>query len=423
MRSRLFREGAVGLFLLLGLVVFGGIIFFLKGYKFQNNTYQLSLLFENAGGLREGGRVFFRGVGVGRIVAINPGSNGVEVVTEINGGLQIPSKVRVSTTRSGLLGDVSVNLIPESELTEEAKQISPLSEDCSTQNLILCNQEKINGQASPDLVESLSRLADRFNDDSLFDNINNAVLNMDKAGTKVSQLTDEMSEFTRTAQKDLATISKAANQVGDTAQSFSTTADSLSRTADVTTEQIKLLTEDYRNIPAEITTLTNNLNQVINDNRSSLSNAIASLSETTKNVSQLAKNTDQLVTRVNNTADVEKIAKNIETSSTNLTEISNNLLALSKELNNPTNLVTLQQTLDSARVTFANTAKITSEIEEFTGDPEFRRNLRNLVNGLSNLVSYTEFLEKQVELATLLEEIDNYESQMKNDQLIGKIYK
>ncbi|WP_017296066.1 MlaD family protein [Geminocystis herdmanii] len=423
MRSRLFREGSVGLFLLLGLAVFGGIIFFLKGYKFQNDTYQLKLLFENAGGLREGGRVFFRGVGVGRIVGINPSSNGVEVVTEIANGLQIPTDIKVSTTRSGLLGDVSVNLIPQTELTEDAKQISPLSEECTNQQLILCNQETINGQASPDLVESLSRLANRFDDDSLFKNINDAVLNINKAGEKVAKLTDEMSSFTNTAQKDLASISQAANKVGNTAQDFSRTADSFARTADITGEQIKLLSEDYRTIPAEITTLTTNLNQVINDNRSSLSSAIASLSETTKNVSQLAQNTDQLVTRVNNSADVEKIAKNLETSSANLTEISNNLLTLSKELNNPTNLVTLQQTLDSARVTFANTAKITSEIEEFTGDPEFRRNLKNLVNGLSNLVSYTEFLEKQVELATVLEEINDYESKVEKGELIVKIQK
>lgn len=423
MRSRLFREGSVGLFLLLGLAVFGGIIFFLKGYKFQDNTYKLTLSFENAGGLREGGRVFFRGVGVGRIIGINPSSNGVEVVTEIANGLQIPREVRVSTIRSGLLGDVSVNLVPQAELTEEAKQISPLSEECSNQQLILCNKETINGKASPDLVESLSRLADRFDDDTLFQNISDAVLNINKAGEKVSKLTDEMSAFTVTAQKDLASISQSANDVGNTAQAFSRTADSLSRTADVTSEQIQLLSKDYRNIPAEITTLTTNLNQVINENRSSLSSAIASLSETTKNVSQLAQNTDQLVTRVNNSADVEKIAKNLETSSANLTEISNNLLTLSQELNNPTNLVTLQQTLDSARVTFANTAKITSEIEEFTGDPEFRRNLRKLVNGLSNLVSYTEFLEKQVELATLLEEINDDESQVKNGELIVKIQK
>jgi len=165
------------------------------------------------------------------------------------------------------------------------------------------------------------------------------------------------------------------------------------------------------------------MNQLINNNKSNLSTAIASLSKTTADVSQLAKNTDQLVTRVNNSADVEKIAQNVQKSSENLTQISNNLLKLSEELNNPTNLVTLQQTLDSARVTFANTAKITSEIEEFTGDAEFRRNLRKLINGLSNLVSYTDLLEKQVELATLLNEVETVSEKNSHTLSTQKIIK
>lgn len=421
MRSRLFREGSVGLFILLGLFVFGGIIFFLKGYKFQNQSYQLTLLFENAGGLREGGRVFFRGVGVGRIVAIQPSSNGVEIITEINGSLRIPSQVRVSTIRSGLLGDVSVNIIPEQEVSDEGKQINPLSKDCPNQQLILCNQATIKAKASPDLVESLSRLADRFDNDQLFDNINSTIVNMNKASEKVGLLSDNISGFTTQAKRDLGTITEAANQVSNTAKSFSNTAETFSRTGenlnrniDMAGEQIVKLADDYRNTANQISLLADNMNQVINDNKSSLSDAIVNLSATTANISQLAKNTDKLITRVNS-ADVEKIAKNIETSSQNLTKISNNLLAISEELNKPSTLTTLQQTLDSARVTFANTAKITSEIEEFTGDPEFRRNLRRLVDGLSSLVSYTELLEKQIELATLLGEV---EKTTVNQQLI-----
>ncbi|BAQ62884.1 Ycf22 protein [Geminocystis sp. NIES-3708] len=410
LRSRLVREGSVGLFLLLGLIVFGGMVFFLKGHRFQNNNYQLKLLFANAGGLREGGRVFFRGVGVGRITQISPSSNGVEIVTEIDGQLRIPADVRVSTIRSGLLGDVSVNIIPKNDLTEEAKQINPLSQDCSTQNLILCNRSSINAQASPDLVETLGRLADRFNNDELFDNVNNAIISVNSASTKVSKLTDNLSTLTTQVKQDFNKVSTAAERIGTTADSVAMTAQSFSRTADVTSEQVKRLADDYSGLSSEITSLTNNVNTVVSENRSNLSTAIANLSQTAQEISRAVKNTDQLITRVNQT-DVEKISKNLETSSQNLTQISKNLLAISEELNNPTNLVTLQQTLDSARVTFANTAKITSEIEEFTGDAEFRRNLRNLVNGLSNLVSYTDLLEKQVELATLLEEVEKVTSE------------
>lgn len=112
----------------------------------------------------------------------------------------------------------------------------------------------------------------------------------------------------------------------------------------------------------------------------------------------------------------KKITQNLGTTSENLAQISSDLKTIADELNNPTNLATLQQTLDSARVTFANTAKITSDIDQFTGDPQFRRNLKNLVDGLSNLVSYTDLLEKQVELAILLEELDKETAKSSKDK-------
>jgi phospholipid/cholesterol/gamma-HCH transport system substrate-binding protein len=63
----------------------------------------------------------------------------------------------------------------------------------------------------------------------------------------------------------------------------------------------------------------------------------------------------------------------------------------------------IQQTLDSARSTFQNVQKITSDLDDLTGDPEFRENIRRLVNGLSGLVSSTQELQDRVETAETLE--------------------
>ena len=59
--------------------------------------------------------------------------------------------------------------------------------------------------------------------------------------------------------------------------------------------------------------------------------------------------------------------------------------------------------LKSFYKTFQNAQKITSDLDDLTGDPSFRNNLRNLVNGLSGLVSSTQQLEQQVEVAQFLE--------------------
>ena len=65
----------------------------------------------------------------------------------------------------------------------------------------------------------------------------------------------------------------------------------------------------------------------------------------------------------------------------------------------------LQQTLDSARVTFQNAQKITSDLDELTGDPSFRDSIRELIEGLSGLVSSTQQVEQQVQVANTLDSV------------------
>ena len=97
--------------------------------------------------------------------------------------------------------------------------------------------------------------------------------------------------------------------------------------------------------------------------------------------------------------------ENLETLSANAAEASQQLNDITKTLNDPNNILVLQQTLDSARVTFENTQKITSDLEDLTGDTQFRQNLKELVNGLSGLVSSTEQIEQQVKFAATLDSV------------------
>lgn len=428
-RSRLMREGSVGIFLLAGLIAFGGIVFFLKKDQLRGNNYHIKLLFENAGGLREGARVFFRGVAVGRVAAIQPTSNGVEVLTEINNKLPIPRDVTVTTTRSGLLGEVSVNIIPQTTLGDLGKKINPLAQECQEKQLILCNNEQISATASPDLIESFSRLADSFDDPTFFNNLNRAVENANKATEKFMVLSQEIIVVTNRVQREMDTISNTFSTINDTANTLSNTANDISHTANrisntaenfsdtakVASTQIEKLGREYTNTAVQINLLASNLNGIIADNKKDFIGAIASLSQTAAEISQLAQTTNNLLSQVDE-KQVEKISNNLGTTSENLAQLSQDLKNIASELNNPTNLATLQQTLDSARVTFANTAKITSDIDQFTGDPQFRRNLKKLVDGLSNLVSYRDLLEKQVELAILLQELDKQTAQNTKDK-------
>ena len=60
------------------------------------------------------------------------------------------------------------------------------------------------------------------------------------------------------------------------------------------------------------------------------------------------------------------------------------------------------QTLDSARATFQNVQKITSDVDEITGNPAVRNSIRKLIEGLGNLLGSTEQLRQQVKVAETL---------------------
>lgn len=406
LRSRTIREGTLGLFILVGLLGFGGVIFWLKGGNFKNNSYQITAEFEDAGGLREGAKVRYRGIDVGKIVKIIPNSNGVDIIIDIEHNLKIPNQVRIETNNYGLLGEPVIDIFPEKQLTTEAQSINPLSDKCKESKLILCDQEKIKGKTGVELVSSMTRLSELYSSPEFYGNLNAAAENTALAGKRIAALTDDLSKFSKDIKKDINKLSK--------------TADAFTNTANVTTEQINKLGNNLSETSNQINLLVTNLNGVIDENKANLSQAITNVSDSSKQLSNLVGKLEFTVTEVNSTlkeTDTKKIGKNLE-------DFSENLKQISESLNKPTNLVTLQQTLDSARVTFENTAKITSDLDELTGDPEFRNNVRKLVNGLSNLVSYSDSLEKQIELAKILEEanqIANNPSKQNSQKVPNKI--
>ena len=384
LRSRTIREGSVGLFILIGLLVFGGVIFWLRETRFRTGSYLITLAFENAGGLREGAKVRYRGIEVGNIVDINPSSNGVDIVVEIGEALRIPRDVTIKAARYGLLGETVIDIVPERELTAQAESISPLSDECQESQLIICDRERLEGEAGAELVSTLTRLTELYGSPEFYGNLNSAVENTALAGARVALLSDELSELTEVIKADISKLSA--------------TADAFTRTANVTTEQITRLGAQFNTTSNQINLLVTNLNEIIDSNRYNFSETIANVSDISKQLSTFLENLEFTVTEVNSTlaaTDIKKVSRN-------LGKLTENLLEISEQLNQKTNLVALQETLDSARVTFANTAKITSDLDELTGDPEFRNNVRKLVDGLSNLVSYTDTLERQVDLAKLL---------------------
>jgi phospholipid/cholesterol/gamma-HCH transport system substrate-binding protein len=407
--TRTVREGSVGLLLLLGLGVFGLIFLWLNRVTVGQSTYKVFIDFANAGALQQGSAVRYRGVQVGRTSRIRPGANGVEVEVEINQpNLIIPRDVLIEANQTGLISESVIDITPQKNLPSGANPGKPLSQNCD-RTLIICDGSRLRGNIGisvDDLIRNSSYLATLYTRPEFYANVNNALKNTSIAATQLAALSRDLSVVAKSSEQQLGnfsnaatSVSRAANQISastsQTVDKFSTTANQLNSTASqfgTTAQEISLTAKQANR-------LLTNLDSLVTTNRSSL---VATLNTINKTSQQLGTTVSSLSPAVNRLTQGE-LLRNLESLSANAAEASANFRDASRALGDPKNIIVLQQTLDSARVTFENTQKITSDLDELTGDPKFRDNLRQLVNGLSSLVSSTEQIEKQVQIATTLE--------------------
>jgi phospholipid/cholesterol/gamma-HCH transport system substrate-binding protein len=418
MRSRTIREGSVGLLILVGLAVFVGLVMWLRGQTFGDRSYKFIVKFANVAGMKTGALVRFRGVKVGKITEIAPQTNGVNATVEIsNPDLLIPKNVIIEANQAGLVGETSIDLTPQQPLPAAAESINPLSSKCNGA-LVICNNDRLQGRIGvsfDELLRNTIRLAEVYTDPKFFGNVQTLTQNASVAATGVAQLTNELSLLSRSARQELGSFSTATNslsrtanqtmaQVGVAANRFGNTADSLSNTAN-----------QYSLTANELTRLVATANNLVATNRAGLIGTLDSVRQTSEQLRGLVASftpvSAQLSSaagKLNTTAgqiNVGGLLKNFETLSANAAAASANLRDISTSLNNPNNVVLLQQTLDSARATFENTQKITSDLDDLTGDPAFRERLKQLVNGLGKLVSSTDQLQQQVKVAQTIEPV------------------
>lgn len=371
MRSRMVREGSVGLLILVGLAMFGGLILWVRGIALGNRSYRIIIEFDTVAGLEIGAPVRYRGVRVGRIVDTRPGPKGVQVEAEISPvDLIIPRDATIEANQSGLLGAATIDITPKSPDPLNSAQIThfPLDQECD-RNLIICDEARLQGQVGvsvDDLVRASVKFANVYSSREFQDKVGALAQNSAEAAKEIANLSREFGSLSRRFREELATFARSA-------RSFSSTADKLGLTID-------------------------EVNSLLATNRATLVSTLDNIQATTAQLRQTVSSLSPIMQRVQG----GDLLTNLETLSKNAAEASQNLRDVTQALNDPTNLVVLQQTLDAARATFQNAQKITSDLDEFTGDPEFRRNLRNLVNGLSNLVSSTEQLQQQARVAQVL---------------------
>lgn len=393
MRSRTLKEGSLGLFIFAGLSLLGVVLLWLAGSTLGKKTYTIHVLFEDANGMREGAVVRYRGIEVGRIIGVAPSTNGVDTTIEIQSvDLVLPKDVLIEANQGGLVGETSIDIIPNAELNEAAIAQSPISSDCSEQGFIICDEDRLQGVLGvslEDTLRSTQQFSALYGDPEFVEKITKLTVNSGAAAEQIATLTKELTLLSQEVRGEVGNFSENAQSITDAAIASS---------------------NQFSQTMANTDRLTTNLNSLVVENRQTLVSTLNSISQTSDRMQQVVASLDTTLAQVNRglaATDTELLMANLAALTANAATTSANLRDLSSTLNDPANIVMLQKTLDAARVTFENTQKITSDLDELSGDPAFRRNLIDLVNGLSQLVSSTEQLQEQVQVAGKLEPLQD----------------
>lgn len=369
MRSRTVREGSVGLLILLGLGALGGILLWLRGLSLGNRSYSVVVDFPSAVGMQTGSSVRYRGVVVGRVQRIRPADQFAEVEMQISPGtLKIPRNSLIQSNQAGLIGETAVDITPITELTAEVAA-NPFSADCQS-SAIICDGDRLRGEVGVTfdaLISSTIRLSNQLADPVLFGNIQSLTRNSSRAAAGVATLTGEVTTLTKSVQQELRVLSGSAN---------------------LTTTAVGRAADEFGLTAAQV-------NDLLTSNRSAINSTLINVNE--------ASNQLRLVTaRLSPLVEEGEFVQNLQTLSTNAARASATFRTLTDSLGSPENALVLQQTLDSARATFQNAEKITSDLDELTGDPAVRNNIRDLLRGLDNLLSSTQQLQQQTDFDQLL---------------------
>jgi phospholipid/cholesterol/gamma-HCH transport system substrate-binding protein len=200
-------------------------------------------------------------------------------------------------------------------------------------------------------------------------------------------------EFVAKVNTSVENAGLAAAEVAHLTKNTTALVNQLQQEVDSTSQELVTTAQAFQTTAKQVNQLTSNVEQLIAQNESNLTTTLDSISTTSDRLQTLVAKIDKTV----DAADTEKLAKNLNELTANAVVASDNIKNITASFGSDQGLVSLQKTLDSARVTFDNSQKITSDLESITGDPAFLKNVRDLVNGLSNLVSTSQQLEQQIQ--------------------------
>ncbi|MEM9136812.1 MAG: MlaD family protein [Cyanobacteria bacterium P01_F01_bin.42] len=422
MRSRAVKEGAVGLLLLGGLGLLAGSIFWIRGTSFQGQSYRAEVDMPNALGLNPGSAVHYRGVKVGKITQVMPTTNGVRVGFQIQPStLLIPRTSIIETSQSGFVGQVVLMISPDSQAPQVPQDLNltPFDENCDA-SLIVCDGDRLVGQAGSsfdDLIRSTTKIATLLGEGQLLQNTNVTLRNLSQAAVSFRNLSrnatttlGSLNQVSKTAGSTLTEFGQLSqdarrelNDLGEVKTSIQQAVDSVSASA----SQFGEVGDRFIQTAEGIDGATSEIGSLLQNNRGEIVATLQNLNAASEDLKVIVSDLSPIIGQVNES----ELVANLDRLVANGAEATESLKAVTATAGSPLVLLEIAETLGAARTTFQNTQKITTDLEELTGNTEFRDNLLRLINGLSKLVSSADELQRQYNLVQYAQATELTESQ------------
>ena len=397
MATRLGKEGVLGLFILGGLGALGVSVLWLRGMTLGQSGYEVVVQFKDASGLSEGAVVRYRGSNVGIVRSVSFGDEGVTVKVRIDQPeLRVPKNSLFNVNQSSFLGASSLDIVPPDVGINTVTK--PRDGNCD-RTVILCDGAKVRGGvgvSTEALLRETMKFTTAYSSPEFIGNLTALTKSSNAAALELAKVSKEFGLLAQASRQELRSVSGTSIA---TMQNFSTTAQSLTQTsnrANLTLAQVS---------------------ELMNENRSLLVGTLDNLNQSSGALKVAVAKMGPAIDRVTG----GQLLQNLETLSANAAIASVNLRDASKAVNDPTNVLMLQQTLDSARATFQNTQKLTTDLDDLMGDPKLRENLRSLINGLSKLVSSSQQVEQRANVAQQLEPLVIHAQRKELARRVGQV--
>lgn len=394
------REARVGIVVGLGVLTLVMVVLFFRHVRSSGREYEVILVVDDAGGIREGADVLFAGVRVGRVKRVAPDLEyqGAKLTLGIDSRYPLYSDYQFAVRSGALLGERYVIITPPAEEMQKRVRAAQERDRKGAKRRVRLGPDfklPIEGRG-PSSVEELipktQALMDHF--DVLMSDFSQLVnevrlLAQDLRGSTSALRHVVADPQTQRAMKgtvlNLYQTSEAVKRVASSPQIQGTLANvnRATQSLEQMTKSANQLVKRTDEVMLEVKDMVGFFKDVAKTNRENLNQAIAALPEIMKDVKETTAETKRIAQATGSQENLEQInaaLKSIKQAAEHITHITEDvrqLVADEKMRDDVKQMIsTLNETTKSAKKTIENLEVTSASLRDLATDTEFKNDLK-----------------------------------------------